>query len=96
MFVLKKRKYTWLDMYRIPFSCAPVSTVLVTLQKAVTALVNVFQVIAVAEFLDGAIAAVVHKSYCRNLRRSEPDWITIFWRILPRRSLRTVWQTGWK
>ncbi len=67
MFVLKKRKYTWLDMYRIPFSCAPVSTVLVTLQKAVTALVNVFQVIAVAEFLDGAIAAVVHKSYDKKL-----------------------------
>ncbi len=67
MFVLKKRKYTWLDMYRIPFSCAPVSTVLVTLQKAVTALVNVFQVIVVAEFLDGAIAAVVHKSYDKKL-----------------------------
>ncbi len=67
MFVLKKRKYTWLDMYRIPFSCAPVSTILVTLQKAVTALVNVFQVIVVAEFLDGAIAAVVHKSYDKKL-----------------------------
>lgn len=73
MFVLKKRKYTWLDMYRIPFSCAPVSTLLVTLQKAVTALVNVFQVIVVAEFLDGAIAAAVHKSFEREV---------IFWFVL--------------
>lgn len=67
MFILKKRKYTWLDMYRIPFSCAPVSTVLVTLQKAVTALVNIFQVIVVAEFLDGTIDAVMHKNYDRKL-----------------------------
>ena len=63
MFVLKKRKYTWLDMYRIPFCCAPVSTVLVTIQKAVTALVNIFQVIVVAEFLDGTIDVVLQKSY---------------------------------
>lgn len=67
MFVLKKRKYTWLDMYRIPFSCAPVSTVLVTIQKAITALVNIFQVIVVAEFLDGTIDAVAHKSYDSKL-----------------------------
>ena len=67
MFVLKKRKYTWLDMYRIPFSCAPVSTVLVTVQKAVTALANIFQVIVVAEFLDGTIDAVIHKNYDRKL-----------------------------
>lgn len=67
MFVLKKRKYTWLDMYRIPFSCAPVSTVLVTIQKAVTALVNIFQVIVVAEFLDSTIDAVLHKNYDRKL-----------------------------
>ncbi|MDE7043415.1 MAG: hypothetical protein K2O97_00040, partial [Acetatifactor sp.] len=67
MFVLKKRKYTWLDMYRIPFSCAPVSTVLVTIQKAVTALVNIFQVVVVAEFLDGTIDAVLHKNYDRKL-----------------------------
>lgn len=50
-------------MYRIPFSCAPVSTVLVTVQKAVTALANIFQVIVVAKFLDGTIDAVMHKNY---------------------------------
>lgn len=67
MFVLKQRKYTWLDMYRIPFACAPVSTALVTVQKAITALVNIFQVIVVAEFLDAAIEAVLHKVYDRKL-----------------------------
>lgn len=67
MFVLKKRKYTWLDMYRIPFSCAPVSTVLVTIQKAITALANIFQVIVVAEFLDRTIEAVVHKNFDRSI-----------------------------
>jgi len=67
MFVLKKRKYTWLDMYRIPFSCAPVSTVLVTVQKALTALANVFQVIVVAEFLDRTIEAVVYGSFDRSI-----------------------------
>lgn len=73
MFVLKKRKYTWLDMYRIPFSCAPVSTILVTVQKAVTALANIFQVIVVAKFLDGTIDAVMHKNY---------DGKLIFWFVL--------------
>ena len=67
MFVLRKRKYTWLDMYRIPFSCAPFSTVMVTVQKAITALVNVLQVIVVARFLDGTIAAVVQKNYDSEL-----------------------------
>lgn len=63
MFVLKKRRYTWVDMYRIPFSCAPGSTVVVTVQKAITALANIFQVIVVAKFLDGAIAIMVSHSF---------------------------------
>lgn len=58
MFVLKKRKYTLLDMYRIPFRCAPASSIAVTLQKAITALVNVMQVVVVAEFVDAATAAL--------------------------------------
>ena len=66
MFVLKKRRYNWLDMWRIPFYCAPVGTVAVTAQKLITALANVFQVIVVAEFLDGAIRAVVSKSFDRE------------------------------
>ena len=67
MFTLEKRKYTWLDMYRIPFRCAPVSTVIVTLQKITTALVNVFQVIAVAEFLDRAVTAVTEQKWDNGL-----------------------------
>lgn len=62
MFVLKKRKYTWLDMFYIPFSCAPVSTIMVTLQKAITALVNVLQVVVVAEFVDSVIVAVTNRT----------------------------------
>ncbi len=63
MFVLEKRKYNWLDMWLMPFHCAPVSTVAVTVQKLLTALANVFQVIVVAEFLDGAIQAVVRGNF---------------------------------
>lgn len=73
MFVLKKRKYNWFDMWRMPFSCAPVSTMGVTAQKLITALANVFQVIVVAEFLDGAIEAVVNKSF---------DSETVVWFLL--------------
>ena len=62
MFVLKKRKYTWLDMFYIPFCCAPVSTIVVTLQKAVTAFVNVMQVVVVAEFVDSVVAAVTNRT----------------------------------
>lgn len=62
MFVLKKRKYTWLDMFYIPFCCAPVSTIMVTLQKAITALVNVLQVVVVAEFVDSVIVAVTNRT----------------------------------
>ncbi|MBO5277989.1 MAG: ABC transporter ATP-binding protein [Lachnospiraceae bacterium] len=66
MFVLKKRKYTWLDMFRIPFSCAPVSTIVVTLQKVITMLVNVLQVVVVAEFVDSAVAAVMNRTFDRS------------------------------
>lgn len=58
MFVLKKRKYTWLDMYRIPFSCAPFSAIGITMQKTITCLCAVFQVVVVAEFIDSVGAAV--------------------------------------
>ena len=67
MFVLKERKYTWLYMYKIPFSCDPVSTIAVTIQKAITALVNVFQVVVVAEFLDKMVQAVVNQSFNKEV-----------------------------
>lgn len=62
MFILKKRQYTWLDMYKIPFSCTPAAATVVTLQKAITAMVNVFQVIVVANFLDGMISFLINQS----------------------------------
>jgi len=73
MFVLRKRRYNWLDMWFMPFRCAPVSTVAVTAQKLITALANVFQVVVVAEFLDNAIESVVNKSF---------DSETIVWFVL--------------
>lgn len=73
MFVLKRRKYNWLDMWRMPFESAPFATTAVTTQKLITALVNVFQVVVVAKFLDGSIAAVTNKSFDRE---------TILWFIL--------------
>ena len=73
MFILKKRKYNWLDMWRMPFESAPLSTIAVTAQKLITALVNVFQVVVVAKFLDGAIAAVTNKSFDRE---------TVMWFVL--------------
>ena len=73
MFVLKRRKYNWLDMWRMPFESAPFATIAVTAQKLITALVNVFQVVVVAKFLDGSIAAVTNKSFDRE---------TILWFIL--------------
>lgn len=73
MFVLKRRKYNWLDMWRMPFESAPFATIVVTAQKLITALVNVFQVVVVAKFLDGSIAAVTNKSFDRE---------TILWFLL--------------
>ena len=81
MFVLKERKYNWLDMWRMPFACAPFCTVAVTLQKFSTALANVFQVIVVAKFLDEAIASLAEKSFSRE---------TFLWLGL------TLLVTGWK
>ena len=73
MFVLKKRKYNWLDMWRMPFESAPFSTAAVTVQKLITALASIFQVVVVAEFLDSAITAVTNKSFNRE---------TIIWFVL--------------
>lgn len=60
-------------MWRMPFESAPLSTIAVTAQKLITALVNVFQVVVVASFLDGAIAAVTNRSFDRE---------TVMWFVL--------------
>lgn len=53
-------------MFLIPFRCAPVSTIAVTLQKAATASVNVLQVVVMARFLDITTAAVIKGSFDKN------------------------------
>lgn len=67
MFVLKKKKYTWLDMYRIPFSCAPVATIGMTAQKAITSMTGVLQVVVVAEFIDAVVTAVENETFDRSV-----------------------------
>lgn len=67
MFILEERKYTWMDMYRIPYSCAPISTTAVTMQKIITAVVNVFQVVVVAEFLDASIELIENNSFNQKI-----------------------------
>lgn len=58
MFVLKKRKYNWFDTFRIPFSCAPGWTMGITMQKMLTCLSAVLQVVVVAKFIDAVGIAV--------------------------------------
>jgi len=56
-FKLEKRTYNWKDMIVIPFTCAPVSTIVYSLQKLSSALSNIFLIIVVAEFIDKATLA---------------------------------------
>lgn len=66
-FELKKRKYNCVDFLRIPMQCAPVSSSMVALQKLLTALVNVFQVVATAKFVDNAINYVNGNTTLNNV-----------------------------
>lgn len=63
MFVLKKRKYTWLDTFYIPFSCSPICTLGQTIQKILTALCGVFSVVIVAEFIDAVVASATNQAF---------------------------------
>ncbi len=66
-FKLKKRKYNCIDFIGIPMRCTPVSASLVTLQKILTALANVFQVIATAFFVNNAIDYVNGRTEFNNV-----------------------------
>lgn len=61
-FQLKKRKYGWRDLFRIPFSCEPICALGLMSQKSLTAAVNVFWVLAEAAFIDTALACAVGKA----------------------------------
>lgn len=67
MFVLKKRKYNWFDTFGIPFSCAPGWTIGITMQKTMTCLTAVFQVVVVAEFIDSVVVAVTDRVFDKTV-----------------------------
>jgi hypothetical protein len=56
-FRLKAQRYDGRHFVAILFRCEPLGTVVLGVQKLLTALSNVFQVLAVAEFLDRAFLA---------------------------------------
>ncbi len=51
-FRLKHKVYKWYDLLCIPFSCSPLSTTAIGVQKLLTALAAVLQVIVLANFVD--------------------------------------------
>jgi hypothetical protein len=51
-FKLKKTPYGWLDFFAIPFSCDFTVSAALGIQKLLTALPAVFQVVVMADFLD--------------------------------------------
>jgi len=61
-FKLKPRKYGIFDFLAIPFQCEPFGMVALGIQKLLTALASIFQVVVTAGFIDSAISAVKDKS----------------------------------
>ena len=66
MFVLKKRKYDWRDLVRIPFSCDPLCASALMGQKVLTGIVNVLWVLVEAEFIDAALACATGKAQVKD------------------------------
>ena len=66
MFVLKKRKYDWRDLGRIPFSCDPICASALMGQKLLTGIVNVLWVLVEAEFIDTALACATGKAQVKD------------------------------
>lgn len=87
MFVLKKRKYTWFDTFYIPFSCAPLWTMGITMQKILTCLAAVFQVVVVAEFIDSVGIAVTNRVFDKEVLQwflllvLIVSWKRVGWRV---------------
>ncbi len=66
-FKLKESPYRWYDFFTIPASCDLLSTLMLGLQKLLTALSAVFQVIVLARFLDSAGEMIINKSDGRDV-----------------------------
>ena len=56
-FKLRPQKYGWRHFWIIPLQCAPFATIAVMMQKLLTGLSAVFQVVVTAIFIDSAISA---------------------------------------
>ena len=57
-FKLEKRIYGTMDLFRIPFQCAPVSSIMLCIQKLITTFSNIFQVVSTAKLVDNVIIYV--------------------------------------
>lgn len=57
-FKLKRTPYRWHDFIAIPFHCDLIATIMLGIQKLLTALSAVIQVIIMANFLDCANTAL--------------------------------------
>lgn len=67
-FRLKEKDYGWVDFFAIPFACDPQAAGALGIQKLLTALSAVFQVAALAKFLDSADIAL----------KSKGQWTSVF------------------
>lgn len=65
-FKLKKKEYKYYDFIMIPFQCDPIATCLLGIQKILTALSAVFQVIILAKFIDSISNSIIGKGAIRN------------------------------
>lgn len=67
-FRLKEKEYGWRDFIAIPFACDPQAVVALGIQKLLTALSAVFQVVVLAKFLDTADTTL----------KSDGRWSSVF------------------
>ena len=80
-FKLEKRRYGTIDLFRIPFQCAPVSSIMLCVQKLITTFSNVFQVVSTAKLVDNVIVYVKSGEQLNN---------AVFWLVI------TLLFAGWK
>jgi ATP-binding cassette subfamily B protein len=73
VFKLKEKNYGWVDFIATPFACDPGAAAALGIQKLLTALSAVFQVVVLAKFLDLANSAVKNGSGWSNVL----IWFTI-------------------
>lgn len=65
-FQLKKKTYDWKDFLMIPFMCDGISTIALGIQKILTALAAVFQVVVLSNFVNTCTLALENKGTWRQ------------------------------